>query len=135
MVVLRPPGVGKALLRCVTCLEPFKKGRSRVGDIAIEAGLDLHRHRDVVRRLQEQVGFVFQFLNLFPHLTILENLTLGPVHVQKRDPAEAEQGSPRLVGAGGVGRQSRGAPHSLSGGKTAGWHCAGPGHAAPGRFF
>lgn len=119
VVVLQgPSGVGKStFLRCVTCLEPFQKGTVRVGDIAIEAGLDLHRHRDVVRRLREQVGFVFQFFNLFPHLTILENLTLGPVHVQKRDPAEAEREARVLLERVGLGAKAAAHPHSLSGGQ------------------
>lgn len=119
VVVLQgPSGVGKStFLRCLTYLEPFEKGVVRVGDIAIEAGLDVRRHRDTVRHLREQVGFVFQFFNLFPHLTILENLLLGPIHVQKRPPREVEREARALLERVGLGAKAGAHPHALSGGQ------------------
>ncbi len=113
-----PSGVGKStFLRCLTYLEPFQKGLVRVGDIVIEAGLDVRRHRDRVRHLREQVGFVFQFFNLFPHLTILENLALGPVHVQNRPRAVVEKEARALLDRVGLAAKAAAFPHALSGGQ------------------
>jgi ABC-type polar amino acid transport system ATPase subunit len=119
VVVLQgPSGVGKStFLRCLTCLEHFQKGLVRVGDISIEAGLDVRRHRDTIRHLREQVGFVFQFFNLFPHLTILENLMLGPVRVQKRFPAEVEKEARALLERVGLSSKAAAHPSALSGGQ------------------
>src|SRR5947207_354498 len=82
-----PSGIGKStFLRCLTYLEPFQKGSVSVGDLKLHANMDLRKERDAIRTVRTQLGFVFQFFNLFPHLTVLENLMLGPVQVLKRNP-------------------------------------------------
>ena len=77
VVLCGPSGSGKStLLRCVNRLEPFQEGRLTVDGVVFEAG----RREDerALQALRRRVGMVFQQFNLFPHLTVLENLTLGP---------------------------------------------------------
>src|SRR3954470_1189792 len=83
VVVLKgPSGVGKStLLRCLTYLEPFQKGLVRVGSWTLHADMDQRREQKTITMIREQLGFVFQSFELFPHLTVLRNLTLGPVKV------------------------------------------------------
>lgn len=118
VVVQGPSGVGKStFLRCLTCLEPFQRGTVRVGDIEIPAGIDEKHHHDLIRRLREQMGFVFQFFNLFPHLTVLQNLTLAPVLVQGRPQEAVEKESMALLERVGLAGKSKAYPDSLSGGQ------------------
>src|ERR1700689_3775140 len=77
-----PSGIGKStFLRCLTYLEPFQEGTVRVGEVEIHAGMNEERDHKTILALRQQLGYVFQFFNLFPHLTVLENLTLGPIKV------------------------------------------------------
>jgi cystine transport system ATP-binding protein len=118
VVVQGPSGVGKStFLRCLTYLEPFQRGTVRVGEIEIRAGMDEKRHHDVIRHLREQMGFVFQFFNLFPHLTVLQNLTLAPLRVQNRPVEEAEKEAMALLSRVGLGGKAAAYPESLSGGQ------------------
>lgn len=119
IVVFRgPSGVGKStFLRCLTYLEPFDGGRVLVGDQELRAGMDVRHHRAAITRVREQLGFVFQFFNLFPHLTVLDNLTLGPVHVLGESRAAAEAAARVLLGRVGLADRADSFPLTLSGGQ------------------
>ena len=113
-----PSGVGKStFLRCLTYLEPFQKGVVRVGPWALHAGMDLKREQKTVAMVREQLGFVFQFFELFPHLTVLENLTLGPVKVLGKSREEAESAAMELLKRVGLAEMACLHPHTLSGGQ------------------
>lgn len=113
-----PSGVGKStLLRCLTYLEPFQAGSVRVGELRLEAGMDERHHRDAIRNVRERLGFVFQFFNLFPHLSVLENLTLGPVKVLGWTPERAEAEAMALLQRVGLKEKARARPAALSGGQ------------------
>lgn len=113
-----PSGIGKStLLRCLTYLEPFQKGSVNVGDFVLNANLDRRKERETIREVRTQLGFVFQFFNLFPHLTVLENLTLAPVEVLGKDKRSAQNHATALLER--VGLQEKGSfyPEQLSGGQ------------------
>jgi ABC-type polar amino acid transport system ATPase subunit len=113
-----PSGVGKStFLRCLTYLEPFQKGVVRVGDILIHPGMDERKERRTLQSLHQQLGFVFQFFNLFPHLTVLENLTLGPMKVLGREPETARKEALGLLTRVGLESKAGAYPRSLSGGQ------------------
>lgn len=85
VAIIGPSGSGKTtFLRCLNFLEEPTSGRIKVGDIEIDGSRPLSQQQGVVRRLRQQVGFVFQNFNLFPHRTALENVTEGPIVVKKR---------------------------------------------------
>ena len=113
-----PSGIGKStLLRCMTYLEPFEKGSIQVGDYVLHANLEYRKERDTIRAVRTQLGFVFQFFNLFPHLTAIENLMLGPVEVLKNDPEEIRVEAQKLLQSVGLGGKENFYPHQLSGGQ------------------
>ncbi|MBM6490408.1 ATP-binding cassette domain-containing protein, partial [Enterobacter hormaechei] len=69
------------LLRSINMLEQPEGGTIRVGDITIDTGKPISQHKGLIRRLRQNVGFVVQSFNLFPHRTVLENIIEGPVIV------------------------------------------------------
>lgn len=74
-----PSGCGKStLLRCINALEPIQGGVIKLGDIPIEA-----KSKSLIS-LRQKIGMVFQSYDLFPHLTVLDNILLAPMKVQKR---------------------------------------------------
>ena len=82
-------GAGKTtLLRSINLLEQPESGTIRVGDVTIDAGRSLGPQKGLIRQLRQQVGFVFQNFNLFPHRTVLENIIEGPVIVKGEDKQE-----------------------------------------------
>src|SRR6056300_811412 len=84
VVVCGPSGSGKStLIRCINGLEKHEKGRITV------AGMELTEERASLQHIRSKVGMVFQQFNLFPHLSILDNLTLGPVRARKLGQKEA----------------------------------------------
>jgi len=118
--VIGPSGCGKStLLRCLNGLELFDSGRVCVD------GITLERHNEVptrelsaqLRRLREGVGMVFQSFNLFPHLTVLENLTLAPVVVRRLEKRAAEQQALELLEKVGLIDRIDYYPSQLSGGQ------------------
>ena len=119
VVVFRgPSGIGKStFLRCLTYLEPFQKGCVRIGDLEIRAGIDERKERAMIRRLRTQLGFVFQFFNLFPHLTVLENVTLGPVNVLNVSRDKARERAMGLLSRVGLAEKANAQPGALSGGQ------------------
>ena len=119
MAVIRgPSGIGKStFLRCLTYLEPFDQGSIRVGNIEVRAGMDERRDHRTVLALREQLGHVFQFFNLFPHLTVLENITLGPRIVLKEAKEKAEEEAFVLLNKVGLSEKAAAYPSALSGGQ------------------
>ena len=88
LVVMGPSGSGKStLIRTFNGLETFDSGELNVLGIKIDSTHDERK----IQRIRKRVGMVFQQFNLFPHLSIIENITLAPVHVQKRRQVEAEE--------------------------------------------
>ena len=112
VVVLGPSGSGKStLIRCINRLEKHDRGRIVVD--GTEMGDDL-RHIQAIRR---EVGMVFQQFNLFPHLTVLENLTLAPRQVRRRSKREAEELAMEMLRRVQIPEQAAKYPGQLSGGQ------------------
>ena len=105
-------GSGKStLLRCINGLEPVQSGYIRVGNVIVSEQLADHNE------LRKRVSIVFQQFNLFPHMSALDNVSLGPRRVQKKAKAEAEEDAQALLERVGLGNKSRRYPDALSGGE------------------
>src|SRR5688572_8453863 len=92
VALIGPSGSGKStLLRCLNYLCPFDAGRVRLGDVELGPNLDERRDAAQLRRARLKAGMVFQQFNLFPHLTVLENVIEAPVHVKGLSRADAEK--------------------------------------------
>jgi polar amino acid transport system ATP-binding protein len=112
LVVIGPSGSGKStLLRCVNLLEPVDSGR-----IFFE-GEELTRKGVKVDAVRQRIGIVFQQFNLFPHLRVIDNLTLAARRVGKIPKKEAEQRAHELLERVGLTDKPRSYPHQLSGGQ------------------
>lgn len=110
--LIGPSGCGKStLLRCINQLEPIQGGEIRLeGDRVSGPGVD-------VNLLRQKVGIVFQSFNLFPHMSVLENVTLAPTKVLRQDRAEAEEKAMALLTRIGMDHKAREYPDRLSGGQ------------------
>src|ERR1700760_760263 len=87
--VIGPSGGGKStLLRCINGLEMFEEGEVQVGDVCLRAGTNRLGMAGSFRELRCRVGMVFQQFNLFPHMTVLENVLAGPLHALHRSRGE-----------------------------------------------
>ncbi|WP_067848018.1 amino acid ABC transporter ATP-binding protein [Nocardia lijiangensis] len=122
VAVIGPSGSGKStLLRVLNHLEPVDAGTVHVDGELIGYRLRrnvLHPLSDrEVRRQRSRIGFVFQQFNLFPHLTVLENVTLAPLTAQHRDRAEVEREAKALLERVGIGELADAYPRRLSGGQ------------------
>ncbi|MEQ4618361.1 MAG: amino acid ABC transporter ATP-binding protein [Corticimicrobacter sp.] len=112
IVICGPSGSGKStLIRCLNRLEEIQQGCIVIDGTELDGDL---RHVEQVRR---DVGMVFQHFNLFPHLTVLENLTLGPIWVLHRPKAEAEAVARRYLERVRISEQADKYPGQLSGGQ------------------
>ncbi len=112
IVVCGPSGSGKStMIRCINALEPFQRGSVNVNNIELTDDL---KRIDEVRR---EVGMVFQQFNLFPHLTVLENCTLGPIWVRKMSKADAEEIAMKYLTRVKIPEQAEKYPGQLSGGQ------------------
>lgn len=112
VVVFGPSGGGKStLIRCVNRLEPISSGHIWVD------GIPVHDHKTDINKLRAEVGMVFQLFNLFPHLTVLDNITLAPRHVRKVPKAEAEAQAIKLLERVHLPDKAHAYPHELSGGQ------------------
>jgi general L-amino acid transport system ATP-binding protein len=112
IVICGPSGSGKStLIRCINRLEEHQKGRIAVEGTEITNDI---RHVEAIRR---DVGMVFQHFNLFPHLTVLQNLTLGPIWVLKTPKAEAEARAMKYLERVRIAEQASKFPGQLSGGQ------------------
>ena len=114
LVVMGPSGSGKStLIRTFNGLETLDSGRLDVLGMRLDAS---HDEREV-RAIRQRVGMVFQQFNLFPHLSILDNITLAPIKVKKISPSLAEQRAVDLLEQMGIAEQARKYPAQLSGGQ------------------
>ena len=112
VVVLGPSGCGKStLLRCLNGLESIDAGQITLDGEAILAG-----GRNLAR-MRQKIGMVFQSYDLFPHRTILQNVTLAPIKVQRRSKADAAQEAERLLRRVGLWEKRDAYPRQLSGGQ------------------
>lgn len=112
VVIIGPSGCGKStLLRCINALEPVQAGRITLGGEVID-GKTKH-----IAQLRQKVGMVFQSYELFPHMTILENVTLAPRLVQKRSREDAAAEAKRLLERVGLSDKCGSYPRELSGGQ------------------
>ena len=112
LVVIGPSGSGKStLLRCVNLLEPIQEGRITFeGEVITGKGVD-------VSAVRQRIGIVFQQFNLFPHLTVMDNLTLAARRIRKLPRKEAEDRARELLELVGLPEKSGQHPHQLSGGQ------------------
>ncbi len=112
LVVIGPSGSGKStFLRCLNGLEEFDEG-----SVSID-GVDLADPRTDINAYRREVGMVFQHFNLFPHMTVLENLCLAQRVVRKRGKAEREAKARALLAKVGIGQKADEYPSRLSGGQ------------------
>jgi ABC-type polar amino acid transport system ATPase subunit len=112
LVIVGPSGSGKStLLRCINLLEPLDSGR-----IFLE-GREITGNGTDVSTVRQRVGMVFQQFNLFPHLKVIDNLTLAARRIRKLPRARAEERALELLGRVGLGEKARQYPHQLSGGQ------------------
>jgi polar amino acid transport system ATP-binding protein len=122
LALIGPSGSGKTtVLRILMTLEPIQGGVVYLdGEPLLH---EEHRGKLVpagkkhLKRMRQKVGMVFQQFNLFPHMSVLRNLTEAPIHVQKRTPAEAREDAMRLLGMVGLADRAQDRPHQLSGGQ------------------
>jgi general L-amino acid transport system ATP-binding protein len=112
IVICGPSGSGKStLIRCINRLEEHQKGR------IIVDGIELTNNVKNIEKIRAEVGMVFQHFNLFPHLTILDNLTLGPMWVRKVPRKEAEEAAMHYLEKVQIAEQAKKYPGQLSGGQ------------------
>ncbi len=112
VVVCGPSGSGKStLIRTINRLEPIQEGK-----LVID-GMDLLDKRTDINKLRAEIGFVFQQFNLYPHLTVLKNITLAPIKIRKIPPKEAEAQAMALLERVGLPEKRDVHPAQLSGGQ------------------
>jgi general L-amino acid transport system ATP-binding protein len=112
IVICGPSGSGKStLIRCINRLEEHQRGR------IIVDGIELTNNIKNIEKIRAEVGMVFQHFNLFPHLSIVENLTLGPIWVRKIPKKEAEEAAMYYLEKVQIADQARKYPGQLSGGQ------------------
>ena len=112
MVICGPSGSGKStLIRCINGLESHSMGKLTVD------GIEVYEGSKEIISLRQNVGMVFQQFNLFPHLTVLENLTIGPIKVRKIAKQEAEEIARKYLDRVHIPEQADKYPAELSGGQ------------------
>jgi general L-amino acid transport system ATP-binding protein len=112
VVICGPSGSGKStLIRCINRLEEHQEGRLEV------AGIELRDDVKAIEQVRRQVGMVFQQFNLFPHLSVLDNLTLSPIWVGHLSPSEARERAMQQLERVRIAEQAHKFPLQLSGGQ------------------
>ncbi|MCJ8006043.1 amino acid ABC transporter ATP-binding protein [Lederbergia wuyishanensis] len=112
LVVIGPSGSGKStLIRCLNLLESVSGGQ------VVVTGKDLTDKKTDINEIRKNVGMVFQHFNLFPHKTILQNITLAPINVKGVSKEEAEKKAKELLAKVGLSDKADAYPDSLSGGQ------------------
>lgn len=112
IVVIGPSGCGKStLLRCINGLEPIQGGKIFLRDKVID------RKSKEIAQIRQKIGMVFQNYELFPHKTVLQNIILAPVKVQKRDKKEVIAEAEQLLEKVGLLEKKNSYPRQLSGGQ------------------
>jgi ABC-type polar amino acid transport system ATPase subunit len=116
--IIGPSGSGKStFLRCINGLETFQGGSIQVGALALTPDTDSRRDATLLREVRTRVGMVFQQFNLFPHLTVLENLCEAPVRVRAESRGAAEARAIALLDRVGLAAKKDELPKNLSGGQ------------------
>ena len=112
VVIVGPSGCGKStFLRCLNALEDIQEG-----EITLDGEI-ISKSRKDISKIREKIGMVFQSYDLFPHLTILQNITLAPIKVRKVPKAEAEKEALELLERVGLVSKKDNYPRQLSGGQ------------------
>ncbi|GLI33323.1 amino acid ABC transporter ATP-binding protein [Desulforhabdus amnigena] len=112
VVVCGPSGSGKStLIRTINQLEPIDEGK------LIVDGMDLSDPKTDINKLRAEVGFVFQQFNLYPHLSVLSNITLAPIKIRQTPRKEAEEQAMALLERVGLAEKKKAYPSQLSGGQ------------------
>ncbi len=112
VVICGPSGSGKStLLRCVNGLEPFEQG-----EILVD-GISVGDRKTNLYKLREKIGMVFQRFELYPHMTVMDTITLAPIKVKKKSRQEAEKKAMELLERVGIPDKSKAYPANLSGGQ------------------
>lgn len=112
LVLVGPSGCGKStLLRCINGLEPIQGGSIKLHGEPVEHG------KPSLYKVRQKIGMVFQSYELFPHLTVLDNILLAPMKVQKRKKEEAEKEAMALLERVGLAEKAKSYPRQLSGGQ------------------
>ncbi|MAW26903.1 MAG: amino acid ABC transporter ATP-binding protein [Candidatus Actinomarina sp.] len=112
LVIAGPSGSGKStFIRCINRLEQHQDGQIFVD------GIELTNDLKNIEAIRSEVGMVFQSFNLFPHLTVLQNITLAPIWVRKKSKTEAEEKAMELLERVGIPEQADKFPGQLSGGQ------------------
>jgi len=112
VVICGPSGSGKStLLRCINGLEPYQKG-----EITVE-GISLSDPKTNLYKVRRKIGMVFQKFELYPHMTVLHNITLAPMKVLKKSKKEAEKRAIALLERVGIPEKAMEYPANLSGGQ------------------
>ncbi len=117
MAIIGPSGAGKStFIRCLNYLHPFNQGKLDILGHTILGGKH-HLPREELRDIRTRVGMVFQTFNLFPHLNVLENITLAPVEVKRVARANANERAMELLEMVGLSAKAKMYPKRLSGGE------------------
>ena len=112
VVVCGPSGSGKStLIRTINDLEPINEGK------LIVDGMDLSDKKTNINKLRAEIGFVFQQFNLYPHLSVLKNITLAPMKIRNKSRREAEEKALALLERVGLSEKRDAYPSQLSGGQ------------------
>ena len=112
VVVIGPSGSGKStLLRCINALEGVS-----AGELVVD-GFPVHDPKTDINRLRSEIGMVFQQFNLYPHMTVAQNIKLAPVRVKSVSRGDADERCSRLLARVGIPEQADKYPESLSGGQ------------------
>ena len=112
LVIAGPSGSGKStFIRCINRLEQHQDGQIFVD------GIELTNDLKNIEAIRSEVGMVFQSFNLFPHLTVMHNITLAPIWVRKKSKTEAEEKAMELLERVGIPEQAEKFPGQLSGGQ------------------
>jgi polar amino acid transport system ATP-binding protein len=112
VVVCGPSGSGKStLIRTINQLEPIDRGR------LIVDGMDLSDPKTDINKLRAEIGFVFQQFNLYPHLSVLSNITLAPINIRKLSKQQAQEQAMVLLDRVGLSEKRDAYPSQLSGGQ------------------
>jgi polar amino acid transport system ATP-binding protein len=123
VVIIGPSGSGKTtLLRCINLLEEFQEGEITIGGEAMgytenSSGRRVRRSEADIARMRAQVGMVFQSFNLFPHMSVLRNVALGPVRALGTPRKQAEELAESLLARVGLAEKAGAFPGQLSGGQ------------------
>lgn len=122
IAIIGPSGSGKStFLRCLNRLETIDSGTIEIeGEIMVQnnaGGKAMYSSEDTIFRLRQKMGMVFQNFNLFPHKSVLDNLTLAPIMVNKAEPARAEETARNLLAKVGLSEKANNYPFELSGGQ------------------